>query len=148
MICDMLDNSMVEPLLRIPSLDSPSAILMIELHIPAIARSESTPVKNDSQFQLTRDCPNCVENTTCTSSKPNQFCRDAKSCPAGLASSIKPAAAHFTSKRAHNFLVGLQLHQEGLRTKACKDSLDASDHRGKAGIHRLLSAELWDALLQ
>ena len=151
----MLDNNTVESLLRIPSHSSDSACCMLELEKCIFARSESAPISNDDESGAARPCDSLVRRPIsmiqpCSSSEDAPFCKGARSCSDRPARVVERTPARMMSKRAHNFLVGLQLHQESARTKVCNDNLDheAGLPCRSTGFGRLPSSELWGTLVQ
>ena len=146
MLHEMLNNEMVESLFHIPSLDSESAHFMVD--VPIFARSESTPTRldlcrpstplnlfSDGQVGLFKPC----------SSSQNFTYNDARSCCDDSVEAVEQIPARVVSKRVHNFLVGLELHQDSVNTKACINEpvQAAAARRSSTSYNQLPSAELW-----
>ena len=150
MLSNMLDNGTVESLLRIPSHSSDSACSMLELDDPMFARSKSAPICKGDKCRAARPGIPLVRSM-CSSSEDAPFCRGARSCPDRTVQLVERTPTRMVStKRAHNFLVGLQLHQESVRAMACRDSQNQAVWipYTVSGFGWLLSGELWESLLQ
>ena len=146
MLHEMQNNEMVESLFHIPSLDSESARFMIVVLI--IARSESTPTSldlcrpatplnlfSDGQVCLFKPCP----------SSQNFTYNDVRSCCDDSVEAVEQIPARVVSKRVHNFLVGLELHQDSVNTKACTydPAQAAAACSSSTSFNQLPSAVLW-----
>ena len=155
MLLTMLDNNTMQSLLRIPSHSSGPACPMLELDDFIFTRSGSAPISNEEDFNATRHstqfvCRQLYRNKPCSSREDAPFRRGASSCPDRKVQVIERKETRMRLKRAHNFLIGLQLHQETFCTKVCPNSRDqaASLDCRRAGFELLPSAGLWEALLQ
>ena len=130
-----VDNDFYDCLFRVPSLDSSVATCLIEVSA-LFVRSESAPIK-------TRSC-NC-ELASSHDEVMETFCeklrRDSKSCPESSDRINTQSQSTSTSKRAHNFHIGLMLHEESVRGNNDRRQALRDD------FGRPPSAELWAALL-
>ena len=132
----MLDNDLHDCLFRIPSIDSSFSCCMKDMSA-FFSRSESAPVK-----AFHRPCEPVAAHNEVEEAFSETLRRDSKSCPDCFDRIIAQHSSSCTVKRAHNFQMGLLLHEESVRANTCRkqDRRDIFD--------RLPSAELWAALLE
>ena len=164
-ICEMLNNDDIKCLFLIPSQSSCFSYTILDRTVSGISRSESSPINTDNHRNktlgkspsdlFTFGTSNQTAGTRTNYSSLNNdsaFVRDAKSCPEGCIEKncTTSSSTLFVTKRSHNFQVGLEMHEESVRSKRSfivQGGHDSSS-RMQTAFPRLPSAELWEALLQ
>ena len=154
----------MESLFCIPSQSSCISYSALDRTVTDFFRSESSPINadhyrnkvlNKSDLNTFKMSNQSAERFRSPLNDDSAFVRDAKSCPEGCieengTTSSNSSSALFVTKRSHNFQVGLEMHEESVRSKRCSIVQGRQDATGRMQIHlhRLPSAELWEVLLQ
>ena len=161
-MCDMLANDSMDSMFCIPSQSSCLSLAVLDQTVAEIFRSESSPTNPDKYRNkiLDESAPDMFTSRMSNKSAErfhyslnDVFLRDEKCCTKGCTTKIgtkSSTSTLFVTKRSHNFQVGLEMHEESVRSKrgsSLQGQQDADD-RMNATFRRLPSAELWEALLQ